>query len=481
MPKLIKTMCIAISCILLLGSFWMNTVSASEARDKTEILQNIDEYMNSNMNANLIKAASLSIVKDDEIYYATGYGTFGDNQSVTGDTPFPIASLSKSFTALAVLQLADHGQIDLDAAYASYVPVLSPQDPRVHDITVRHLLNQTSGLNDTVNPDMTRTPQLESLDEANQLLTEVQLSNNPGAAYSYHNPNYTLLANLVENVSGERFSDYLRNHMFEPLGMADTYNVQTAQQLYENEMIPVGHYLSLGRSVHQAEPLWFIDGPAGIVSTAEDMSLWMLAQFSKSLLSPTLMEEYHTMGASGPYGLGWLAGQDDSGGQTLSHSGIFWTYKAEEKIYIDEQMGITVMFNSGLHAFVNYSAFIDGIANIMRGDTVETSYLNARSMEMILMVLIFVTLGWGIYGFLRIRRRNKRITFRKMIVVTLVRISPTLILLFLSPLMTFVGGGRVLPWFGIWTTLSTIIVWLVVLSLVNLVHLATAYFISVRK
>lgn len=93
------------------------------------MLQEIDEYMNRSMKANYIKAASLAIANNDEVFYAKGYGTLADGQKVTGNTPFPIASLSKSFTALAVLQLVDKGQIDLDATYASYFPELSPQDP----------------------------------------------------------------------------------------------------------------------------------------------------------------------------------------------------------------------------------------------------------------------------------------------------------------------------------------------------------------
>lgn len=115
-------MLITIACSLLLCSVWQSPVSATEVRDKSEILQDIDEYMNRSLKANHMQAASLSIVKDDEVYYAKGYGTFEDGQRVTGDTHFPIASLSKSFTALAILQLADNGQIDLDAAYDSYFP-----------------------------------------------------------------------------------------------------------------------------------------------------------------------------------------------------------------------------------------------------------------------------------------------------------------------------------------------------------------------
>ncbi|WP_426453020.1 serine hydrolase domain-containing protein [Paenibacillus sp. S-38] len=481
MLKLKKRMCIAISCLLLLCSVWGNPVSAKEARERTEVLRDIDDYMNRNMKANHIKAASLAIANSDEVFYAKGYGTYTDGQSVTGDTPFPIASLSKSFTALAVLQLADNGRIDLDAAYASYFPELSPRDPRVHNITVRHLLNQTSGLNDKINPDMTRTPQFQSLHEANRLLTDVQVAHNPGTAYSYHNPNYVLLANLVESVSGERFSDYLSSHIFEPLGMNHTFSVSTTQQFYANETIPLGHYFSLGLSVGHSEPLWFIEGPAGIVSTAEDMSLWMLSQYHGRLLSPALMKQYHAAGTIGPYGMGWLADQDESGGRTISHSGIFWTYKSEERVYLDERMGIAVMFDSGLNAFVNYSAFIDGIADIMRGVKPESSLLNGRNMETIMIALILATLVWGVYAYFRIRRRNKRLTISKLILITVGRLIPILILLSLSPLVTFIGGGRVLPWFGIWTTLSSPMLWLAVWSLVNVVHLAVYYNVYIQN
>ncbi|UPK41410.1 serine hydrolase domain-containing protein [Paenibacillus pabuli] len=481
MLKLKKKMYITISCLLLVCSMCANPMFATEARDRTEVLRDIDEFMDRSMKANNISAASLAIASNDEVFYAKGYGTFADGQSVTDDTPLPIASLSKSFTALAVLQLAENGQIDLDAAYASYFPELSPQDPRVRDITVRHLLNQTSGLNDKINPDMTRTPQFQSLHEANRLLTEVQLVHSPGTAYSYHNPNYVLLANLVESVSGERFTDYLKKHIFEPLGMSHTFSVTTTQQINENKTIPLGHYLSLGRSIEQTEPLWFIEGPAGIVSTAKDMSLWMLAQYQGRLVSPALMKQYHSSGVISPYGMGWLADQGKSSGRTISHSGIFWTYKSEEMVYLDEQMGIAVMFNSGLNTFVNYSAFIDGITDIMRGEKPETSFLNGRNMETVMIALILATLVWGVYAYYRILRRKKRLTIRKLILITMGRLVPILILLSLSPLVTFIGGGRVLPWFGIWTTLSSPMIWLVVWSLFNLVHLACYVYIYVEN
>ncbi|WP_127592842.1 serine hydrolase domain-containing protein [Paenibacillus lautus] len=475
MPNTKQRLFIVFTCLLLLWTAMAKSVSALEVRDRTEIWREIDEYMSQSLKANHIEGASLAISLNEEAFYTKGYGTFADSKSITGETPFPIASLSKSFTALAVLQLVDRGRIDLDETYVSYFPELSPRDPRVHDITVRHLLNQTSGLTDSTNPDMTRTPQFQSLPEANRLLNEVELAHKPGTTYSYHNPNYVLLANLVESISDERFSDYLNRHIFKPLGMNHTYSVSTTHQINRNEAIPPGHYSILGRSVSRSEPLWFIDGPAGIVSTAEDMSKWMIAQYSGHLLSPALRNQFHSAGETSPYGMGWLADQDESRGRTISHSGIFWTYKSEETVYLDEQMGITVMFNSGLNAFVNYSEVIDGIAAIMRGDQPEISFLNDRNMAMIMMTLILATLVWGAYAYVRIRRRKKRLTTGMFILIMVVRLIPALILLSLPPLLTFIGGGRVLPWSGLWTTLSSPIIWLVVWSLVNFVHVACYY------
>lgn len=467
-----KKLGLSFSCLLLIMVVLVKPASAVEIRNKAEIQQKIDTYVQKNMEVNHINGAALAIAHNEEVFYAQGYGAFEDGRIINGDTPFPIASLSKSFTALAVLQLVDKGIIDLDAPYISYFPDLLPKDDRVRDITIRHLLNQTSGLNDRVNPDMTNSPQYQSLQDINPSLNKVKLANNPGATYSYHNPNYQYLALLVEKMSGQNFAEYLKSNLFEPLGMKHTFHVSTTQQIDDHSAIPHGHYLVLGRSVSQAEPLWFIDGPAGIVSTAEDMAQWMLAQYNGHLLSSELMEQYHTAGQRGPYGMGWLAGEDEQGGQTISHSGIFWTYKAEETIYLNQQLGITMMFDSGLNTFVDYGAFIDGIAKIIHGERPETSIFNGRNMEIIMILLVVTTIFWWGYSHFRIIRRKKGITTGRLIFSSVIRMLPILLLLFLSPLATFIGAGRVLPWFGLWTSMSSLIVWLVVLSIVNIASLA---------
>lgn len=463
-----KKLWLVLSCFLLLMGVLAGPVSAIEARSKMEVQQEIDQYVKKTMSANHIQGAALAIVHNDEVFYTQGYGAISEGRDINDRTPFPIASLSKSFTALAVLQLADKGLIELDSPYASYFPDLASKDERVRDITVRDLLNQTSGLNDKVNPDMTRSSPYQSLRQVNESLNTVQLANDPGAAYSYHNPNYQYLALLVEKMSRQNFSDYLEDHIFEPLGMRDTFNVSNTRQINENSAIPQGHYILLGHPVSQSEPSWFVDGPAGMISTAEDMSKWMLAQYNGRLLTPELMEQYHTAGQQGPYGMGWLAEEDEQGGRTISHSGILWTYKAEETIYLDQRLGIAMMFDSGLNAFVDYSAFVDGIAKIMKGEKAESRIVNSKNMEAVMILLVLATIAWGIYRLYRIHRSNKAMTTGKWIVSLAGGLLPVLILLFLSPLATFIGAGRVLPWYGLWTAMSSLIIWLVVLSLVNI-------------
>ncbi|MFE5319268.1 serine hydrolase domain-containing protein [Paenibacillus sp. NPDC056579] len=433
--------------------------AAADIKSKTEIVTEIDEFVKKNMAINHISGASLSIAYGEDAFYTQGYGAYSNGEKITATTLFPIASLSKSMTALAVLQLVDKGLIDLDAPFISYFPDITAADDRIDRITVRYMLNQTSGLNDKVNPDMTKSDQFQSLQEIKKSLELVVLANDPGETYRYHNPNYQFLALLVEQVSGQRFSEYLHDRIFEPLGMNDTYSVSTTQQINENSMIPQGHYLLLGKPISTAEPSWFIDGPAGVISTAEDMAKWMRAQYISRLLSPSLMEQYHAPGQHSSYGMGWLASSDNVWGRTISHSGILWSYKAEETVYLEKKLGITMMFDTGLNAFVDYSTFTRGIAQIMDEGKTEISIMNNRNMEAIMILLLMSTIFWKGFSIYRLKKSKKRlIAFRrKLIFTSVLTLIPVLVLLFLPPILSFIGGGRVLPWIGIWMIMPSLL------------------------
>lgn len=118
---------------------------------------------------------------------------------MTDTTPVPIASLSKSFTALAVMQLVDDGRVDLDVPVVRYLPEFMMADPRSTRITVRQLLGHTSGMADASFPEKS-LPAPSSLQESVAGLREASLSADPGTKFQYHNPNYWVAARLVEVV-----------------------------------------------------------------------------------------------------------------------------------------------------------------------------------------------------------------------------------------------------------------------------------------
>ncbi|PYI56120.1 serine hydrolase domain-containing protein [Paenibacillus flagellatus] len=456
--------------VALLTGMAVWPAAGAEVRSRTEIIAEIDEYVRNTMEANHISGASLAVAYGEERFYTQGYGSYADGKPITASTPFPIASLSKSMTALAVLQLADQGRIDLDAPYVSYFPEASPSDERVNRITVRHLLNQTSGLTDRVNPDMTKAVQSRTLQEIVPSLNEVKPAYDPGTKYGYHNPNYQFLALLVERVSGRPFAEYVRDSIFVPLGMKDTYSVRTTSAIQENPAVPRGHYVLLGKPIVQAEPLWFVDGPAGVISTADDMAAWMRAQYDLPLLSPKLLEQYHAAGAVAPYGMGWMAARDDTRGRTISHSGIFWTYKAEETVYLDKRLGIAMMFDTGMNVFVDYGAFVKGVARIMTGEAAERSVINGRNMEVAMLLLLAATMLRGGYRFYRLKTGgNRNAASRGRLILSAASVLlPALLLLGVKPILAFVGGGRVLPWTGIWMAMPSLIVWLATVAAIQL-------------
>src|SRR4051794_5148640 len=142
---------------------------------------------------------------------------------------FRVASLSKSFTALAVMQLVDAGLLHLDDPVREHLPGFEMADPRVDQVTVRELLDHTSGITDSVVPDLSRA-QPSSPAEATTSMRSAHLASIPGTSYSYANPNYQVAARLVEVVSGEPFGRYLRRHIFEPAQMSATTSTVTDDQ-----------------------------------------------------------------------------------------------------------------------------------------------------------------------------------------------------------------------------------------------------------
>ncbi|QYR22503.1 beta-lactamase family protein [Paenibacillus sp. sptzw28] len=406
-----------------------------------------------------------------------GFGKSGNGQPVTTSTPFAIASLSKSITALAVMQLVEAGKINLDASITNYIPSFQMDDTRGSKITVRQLLNQTSGLTDAAFPEMAFRQQPNTLEESLARLKTVKLSSDPGQQFHYYNPNYQILAWLVEEVSQESYAEYLKRHIFQPLQMDHTVDVATTKQFTEAaDNFASGHIFLYGKPVIKKEPDWFIEGAAGNISTAEDMAHWLMLQLNGGtyrgvrLLSGEGIRAMHAApaGMNSNYGMGWVVDE-----HKVTHNGLLWTYYAHQVLIPESGIGVVVLFNSGLNMLVDYSSFAQGITEILEGKIPEKSYFSGWNLEIIIALLTVVTVAVGIRSLLRLRKweekyrkRAKWLTWLNILLAFI----PLVLLISLPQVMSFIAGQRVLNWERIFLIMPSVCIWLILASLFNMVN-----------
>ncbi|KAB7743301.1 serine hydrolase [Nostocoides sp. F2B08] len=243
------------------------------ASDSPAALDRAASTLQSELDAVGIPGGAVAVVSDGRVG-ATGVGGTGDGRTTTADTPFVIGSATKSFTALAVMQLVDAGRVDLDAPVRRYVPELelSPGEP-VDAITVRHLLHHTSGLDD-----LAGGPLLASAADGTPLdtvaeLDQARLVSAPGRHWRYANVNYVLAGLVVERASGLAYGDYVEQRIFEPLQMTDSHAAPTSTPADE---LSRGHRFWFGWPVATEPVRREATLAAGyLVSTAEDLGRYL--------------------------------------------------------------------------------------------------------------------------------------------------------------------------------------------------------------
>ena len=187
----------------------------------------IDAYVTEQMNNLGIPGMALGIVQDGQIVHLQGFGVADSSgRAVTPQTPFYLGSVTKSFTTLAVMQLVEAGKIDLDTPVQKYLPWFELADKEASaKITVRNLLNQTTGIS-TKDGNRFWTSQ-QGLEETVRGLNKIQLTQPVGTTYQYSNLNYSIAGLIVEKVSGQSYADYVTQHIFEPLDMRHSYASHT--------------------------------------------------------------------------------------------------------------------------------------------------------------------------------------------------------------------------------------------------------------
>ncbi len=454
----------SIVIILFLGN------SHSCYGQEEQLTQKIDNYLQSKFEKGNIPGFTVAVVTNDKILLSKGYGKSGSNKDLTANTPFAIASLSKAFTALAIMQLVEGGKIILDAPISVYYPSC-PQ--LTSQITVRKLLNQTSGLTDKLFSEMQYREQPLNLDASIERLNGLKFNYEPVEKFHYHNPNYQILARIVELVSKQSFSEYLAKNICEPLGMKNTKNIALTKDFYTSNGgdLAEGYNFIFGIPRKMKELNWFVEGSAGMTSTADDMAKWLMLFLNKgesngaSLLNAENIQLMLTPSkkSGSSYGMGWSINNE----RIATHTGILWTYQSEQMLILEKGVGVVILFNSGLNAFQDYGSFSQGILEIINGNTPSVGIQLSTYLELLMVLLMIATFYFGIKSIKdKIKWRNKIVL--RLTLNVLLRLLPLLIFISIPQIMIFISG-RVLSWERIFWMMPSIMIWLGVQSIFNMI------------
>ncbi|WP_018347528.1 serine hydrolase domain-containing protein [Longispora albida] len=394
----------------------------------------IDEYVSRYVNETGLPGVAVAVVRDGRVLHAAGYGRDAEGAPMTASSPVSLASLSKSFTAAAVLRLADDGRIRLDEPVAAQVPEFRMADGRAGRITVRQLLNQRSGISDTT-VDIPAVTGSGSLPEAVAALRNGRLRADPGTRYEYSNPNYVLAARLVEVASGEPFPVYLDRAILQPLGMTGT--AATGD-------LPRGHIDVFGVWVPRAELDAFGLGAGRMVSNAGDMGRWLATQQDGAgVLSPAARTAMHTPPEGGEYGMGW-ARRTENGKLRIDHGGNLFTATGSMTLVPGSGYGFAVLSNS---AGITDDAYpiVDGLIALSEGRSPGEPGAVLPIVDAVLAALTGLAAVLGVLGFRRSRRwAQKRAgapRWRAGLRIAGVLV-PVALLAGYIPMIEFLMGGR---------------------------------------
>ena len=319
--------------------------------DPVELAALIDPVFAAGMEDEHIPGAAFMLVQDGRVVLEKGFGLadVASNRRVLPDrTIFPIASISKVFTATAVMQLVDGGKIDLDADVNRYLTSVRVPSTYAQPITATHLLTHTSGLDEIPGRRVESADELVPLGRF--LASRLARVHPPGEMTAYSTYGVALAGVLVEDVAREPFAAYLERHIWKPLGMTHTFitvpdslraDLATAYELEDDELAAIPH------EIYQTPPT------SSIVSTVDDMARFMIAHLQNGryerarILSDATAVEMHRQHATlHPLLPGWSLGfqvDDANGRRIIEHGGDIGGFSALMTLLPDEGVGIYVV------------------------------------------------------------------------------------------------------------------------------------------
>jgi CubicO group peptidase (beta-lactamase class C family) len=327
---------------------------ASTAAEPTQLSPPLAEKIDTDVARTLHRfespGAAVMVVRGGHAVFARAYGMRDPARKlpVRTDTCFEIGSITKQFTAAAILQLQEAGKLQIDRPLADYIPGA----PHAKDVTLRQMLTMTSGLHDYLDGSGTAMERLmgspASYREIVARIAPLPLDFPPGSKWSYSNTNYLLLGRVIETVSGETYRDYLQHHFFGPLHMADTHT--TAEEGHVPGMA-IGYRHANGRLeiAPRIDASW--GGAAGfLVTTLADLAKWDAALRNGKVVSKAgyrqMTTSFMAKNGSANYGFGFFV--DSVYGQPrIGHTGGSLAFTTADEYFPNQDTRVIAFTNQG--------------------------------------------------------------------------------------------------------------------------------------
>lgn len=295
-----------------------------------------------------VPSASVAVVEHGAIVYTAAYGKAKLDPAVeaTAAMRYSIGSISKQFTAAAVLFLEQQGKLSIDDPVSKYIPDLT----RANEVTIRMLLSHTSGYQDYWPEDYVMPPMLEAT-TAQHILDvwgKKPLDFDPGTKWQYSNTNYVIAGRIVEQVSGEPLMEFLQQHVFKPLDMSAVWN-SDAQRLGETDAEGYVRYALGPLRPAPKEGAGWMFAAGELAMRAYDLAQWDISVMNRSLLNAKSYDEMFAPvmlknGESSHYGLGLFV-RDMQGHVAYEHSGEVSGFVSENVVFPNDKAAIAVLTN----------------------------------------------------------------------------------------------------------------------------------------
>lgn len=305
----------------------------------------IDRYLTSLSDFGI--SGALYVAKDGEVLVEKGYGLADRTTGarVSAASPFLLGSLSKQFTAAAILALEADGKLAISDSLGRFFP---EAPPATRGLTLEQILSHSSGL-----PYFTQRPFFESRprDSVMREMLELPLDFVPGSKYSYSNCGYALLAGVIERAAGQRFEEYLQRRIFDRAGLTRTRCLEPS--LRDTADLLVVHSYSSGHDEGDMRPLRYMSksvGVGSVVSTVADLGRWADALAGDRVLPDVerakLFTPHVAMNARSSYGFGWMVAKSSRGTTIVFHAGDIGGWNADMRIDRDAALVLVFLSNS---------------------------------------------------------------------------------------------------------------------------------------